>query len=108
MYNSHSDIWIVSSLQLKSALIIIINTEHKQAGAFAAVIVDFVVYPFDTLKTRIQSPEYEKVFTDTRTGAVRRNVLFRGLYQGIWSVVLSTIPSCMSHHHHQTHKKSHH
>ncbi|KAJ5832432.1 Mitochondrial substrate/solute carrier [Penicillium riverlandense] len=73
MYNSHSDIWV--------------------AGAFAAVIVDFFVYPFDTLKTRIQSPDYEKVFKDPRTGAVRRNVLFRGVYQGVWSVVFSTVPS---------------
>ncbi|KAJ6036227.1 Mitochondrial substrate/solute carrier [Penicillium herquei] len=64
-----------------------------QAGAFAAVVVDFIVYPFDTLKTRVQSPNYERVFKDPRTGAVKRNVLFRGLYQGVWSVVFSTIPS---------------
>ncbi|KAJ5691311.1 hypothetical protein N7488_012046, partial [Penicillium malachiteum] len=63
------------------------------AGAFAAVVVDFIVYPFDTLKTRVQSPNYERVFKDPRTGAVKRNVLFRGLYQGVWSVVFSTIPS---------------
>ncbi|KAJ5777440.1 hypothetical protein N7520_000686 [Penicillium odoratum] len=73
MYNSHTDIWI--------------------AGAFAAITVDFVVFPFDTLKTRIQSPNYEQVFKDARTGAVKRNVLFRGLYQGVWSVVFSTIPA---------------
>ncbi|KAJ6131175.1 hypothetical protein N7523_001635 [Penicillium sp. IBT 18751x] len=73
MYNSHTDIWF--------------------AGAFAAVTVDFIVYPFDTLKTRIQSPNYDTVFKDARTGAIRRNVLFKGLYQGIWSVVFSTIPS---------------
>ncbi|EKV21444.1 Mitochondrial carrier protein, putative [Penicillium digitatum] len=73
MYNTHSDVWV--------------------AGAFAAVVVDFIVYPFDTLKTRVQSPDYEKVFKDARTGIVRRNVLFRGLYQGIWSVVFSTIPA---------------
>ncbi|KAJ5714119.1 Mitochondrial substrate/solute carrier [Penicillium malachiteum] len=73
MYNSHTDIWI--------------------AGAFAAVVVDFIVYPFDTLKTRVQSPNYERVFKDPRTGAVKRNILFRGLYQGVWSVVFSTIPS---------------
>ncbi|KAJ5946599.1 isoflavone reductase family protein [Penicillium verhagenii] len=63
------------------------------AGAFAAVVVDFIVYPVDTLKTRIQSPNYERVYKDARTGAVKRNVLFRGLYQGVWSVVFSTIPS---------------
>ncbi|KAJ5827424.1 Mitochondrial substrate/solute carrier [Penicillium robsamsonii] len=73
MYNTSSDIWV--------------------AGAFAAVVVDFVVYPFDTLKTRVQSPNYEKVFKDARTGAVQRKVLFRGLYQGVWSVVFSTIPA---------------
>ncbi|KAJ5160430.1 uncharacterized protein N7482_007434 [Penicillium canariense] len=73
MYNTHSDIWF--------------------AGAFAAVVVDFIVYPVDTLKTRIQSPNYETVFKNARTGAVRRDVLFRGLYQGVWSVVFSTIPS---------------
>ncbi|EPS32140.1 hypothetical protein PDE_07099 [Penicillium oxalicum 114-2] len=73
MYNTHTDIWV--------------------AGAFAAIVVDFVVYPVDTLKTRIQSPDYEKVFKDARTQAVKRDVLFRGLYQGVWSVVFSTIPS---------------
>ncbi|CAI7610463.1 unnamed protein product [Penicillium glandicola] len=73
MYNTHSDIWV--------------------AGAFAAVVVDFVVYPFDTLKTRVQSPNYHKVFKDARTGAVQRSILFRGLYQGVWSVVFSTIPA---------------
>ncbi|KAK5806231.1 hypothetical protein VI817_000489 [Penicillium citrinum] len=73
MYNTHSDIWV--------------------AGAFAAVSVDFIVYPFDTLKTRIQSPNYEQLFKDSRSGAIRRDVLFRGLYQGVWSVVFSTIPS---------------
>ncbi|KAJ5489341.1 hypothetical protein N7539_004231 [Penicillium diatomitis] len=73
MYNTHTDIWV--------------------AGAFAAIVVDFFVYPVDTLKTRIQSPEYEKVFKDAQTRAIKRDVLFRGLYQGVWSVVFSTIPS---------------
>ncbi|KAH1499611.1 hypothetical protein LV164_001169 [Aspergillus fumigatus] len=72
MYNSNLDIWI--------------------AGAFAAVTVDFVVYPFDTLKTRVQSPDYNRLYKDAATGAVRRSALYRGLYQGVWSVVLSTIP----------------
>ncbi|CAI7634795.1 unnamed protein product [Penicillium bialowiezense] len=73
MYNSHTDIWV--------------------AGAFAAVVVDFVVYPVDTLKTRIQSPDYTKVFKDAHTGTIKRQLLFKGLYQGVWSVVFSTIPS---------------
>jgi len=66
-----------------------------QAGAIAAVTVDFLVYPFDTLKTRIQAPDYEKRYKDAKSGAIRRDVLFKGVYQGVWSVVLSTIPACM-------------
>ncbi|KAL4893896.1 mitochondrial carrier domain-containing protein [Aspergillus ambiguus] len=73
MSNSNLDIWI--------------------SGAFAAVTVDFIVYPFDTLKTRIQSSNYEKVYKDASTRAIRKDILFRGLYQGVWSVVFSTIPS---------------
>ncbi|PLN79445.1 mitochondrial carrier [Aspergillus taichungensis] len=69
------------------------NLDVWTAGAVAAVTVDFIVYPFDTLKTRIQSPAYNRIYKDASTGAVRKNVLFRGLYQGVWSVVLATIPS---------------
>jgi hypothetical protein len=50
----------------------------------------------DTLKTRIQSPNYNQLYKDATTGAIKRDVLFRGLYQGVWSVVLATVPSCMS------------
>ncbi|KAL2789003.1 mitochondrial carrier [Aspergillus keveii] len=73
MENSNLDIWL--------------------SGAVAVVTVDFLVYPFDTLKTRIQSPNYNTVYKDTATNTVRKNVLFRGLYQGVFSVVLSTIPA---------------
>ncbi|PKY07508.1 mitochondrial carrier [Aspergillus campestris IBT 28561] len=69
------------------------NLDVWVAGAIAAVTVDFIVYPFDTLKTRIQSPDYNRIYKDASTGAIRKNVLFRGLYQGVWSVVLATIPS---------------
>ncbi|KAL2011669.1 hypothetical protein VTN00DRAFT_4387 [Thermoascus crustaceus] len=69
------------------------NTDILFAGAFAAVTVDLLVYPLDTLKTRIQSPHYARLYKDPATGAVRRGVLFRGLYQGVWSVIFATIPS---------------
>lgn len=65
----------------------------RQAGAFAAFTVDILVYPLDTLKTRVQSPDYNKLYTKSSTNAINRS-LFRGLYQGIGSVVLATIPSC--------------
>jgi len=64
------------------------------AGAFAAFAVDLLVYPLDTLKTRIQSPDYKKIYYDASRNATNRKVLFRGLYQGVGSVILITIPSC--------------
>ncbi|KAE9376750.1 mitochondrial carrier [Stipitochalara longipes BDJ] len=63
------------------------------AGAFAAFTVDLLVYPLDTLKTRFQSPDYKKVYYDASKNAVNKRLLFRGLYQGVGSVILITIPS---------------
>jgi solute carrier family 25 S-adenosylmethionine transporter 26 len=54
------------------------------------------VYPLDTLKTRIQSPDYQKLYYDAAKNAINRKELFRGLYQGVGSVILITIPSCKS------------
>ncbi|MCJ1373256.1 hypothetical protein MMC20_004484 [Loxospora ochrophaea] len=62
------------------------------AGAFAAFTVDLLVYPLDTIKTRIQSPDYKRIYTNISTGAVNRS-LFRGLYQGVGSVIIVTVPS---------------
>ncbi|KAJ3495196.1 hypothetical protein NLG97_g3565 [Lecanicillium saksenae] len=60
------------------------------AGAFAAFTVDMLVYPFDTLKTRRQSQDYLKTYA--KDG--KRNALaVRGLYQGIGSVILVTLPA---------------
>jgi hypothetical protein len=64
-----------------------------QAGAFAAFTVDLLVYPLDTIKTRIQSPDYTRLYTNASTKGINRS-LFRGLYQGIGSVVIATLPSC--------------
>ncbi|PWY67338.1 mitochondrial carrier [Aspergillus eucalypticola CBS 122712] len=73
MYNTNTDIWL--------------------SGAFAVLIVDFLVYPIDTLKTRIQSPTYNRIYKDATTGAINRKLLFRGLYQGVGSVILATLPA---------------
>ncbi|KAG9186760.1 hypothetical protein G6011_09868 [Alternaria panax] len=62
------------------------------AGAIAAFTVDLLVYPLDTIKTRIQSPQYAKLYTDTQTGKVDPK-LFRGVYQGVGSVIVATLPS---------------
>ena len=70
--NSNADIWI--------------------AGAFAAFTVDLIVYPLDTIKTRIQSPDYKKLYTNSASNATNR-ALFRGVYQGVGSVIIATLPS---------------
>ena len=51
------------------------------SGAFAAFTVDLLIYPLDTLKTRLQSPAH------------RHLPLFRGPYQGLGPVILATLPS---------------
>ncbi|PSK45333.1 hypothetical protein B9Z65_2473 [Elsinoe australis] len=63
------------------------------AGAFAAFSVDLLVYPLDTLKTRIQSPDYKRLFVNGATNTVNKPALFRGLYQGLGSVIIATLPS---------------
>src|SRR5271168_1449467 len=65
-----------------------------QAGAFAAFTVDILVYPLDTLKTRIQSPDYRKIYYGLTKNTMNRRLLFHGLYQGVRSFILITIPSC--------------
>lgn len=72
------------------------NSDILVAGAFAAFTVDVLVYPLDTIKTRLQSPDYKRLYTNASTNSVNRS-LFRGLYQGIGSVVIATLPSCMAH-----------
>ena len=71
------------------------NTDILVAGAIAAFTVDLLVYPLDTIKTRLQSPDYKRLYKNASTNNVNRS-LFRGLYQGIGSVIIATVPSCMA------------
>ncbi|KAI9167545.1 S-adenosylmethionine mitochondrial carrier protein [Paramyrothecium foliicola] len=66
------------------------NGMINQAGAVAAFTVDVLVYPLDTLKTRYQSQDYLKVYA---SGSANKPFALRGLYQGIGSVVLATLPA---------------
>lgn len=70
--NTNADIWI--------------------AGAFAAFTVDLIVYPLDTIKTRLQSPDYVKLYRNGANTAFNPN-MFRGVYQGVGSVIIATLPS---------------
>lgn len=75
---------------------LVLRSDLKQAGATAAFTVDLLVYPLDTLKTRWQSPDYTRRFIDSSANAVNKRALFRGLYQGLGSVIIATLPSCTS------------
>ncbi|KAK4553234.1 hypothetical protein LTR86_009764 [Recurvomyces mirabilis] len=68
------------------------NVDIWIAGAFAAFTVDLIVYPLDTIKTRLQSPDYKKLYTNGPNNAVSRS-MFRGVYQGVGSVIIATLPS---------------
>ncbi|KAK2594148.1 hypothetical protein QQS21_008147 [Conoideocrella luteorostrata] len=59
------------------------------AGAVAAFTVDVLVYPLDTIKTRYQSQDYLSTYGSSKQIALAP----RGLYQGIGSVVLATLPA---------------
>jgi solute carrier family 25 S-adenosylmethionine transporter 26 len=63
----------------------------KQAGAFAGISVNLLVFPLDTLKTRLQSPEFQKTYRSA-TGIAQR-ALWRNLYQGVGTVLLVAVPS---------------
>ncbi|KAF4333116.1 PET8 member of the mitochondrial carrier (MCF) family [Fusarium beomiforme] len=64
------------------------------AAAFAALSVEFVVHPFDTLITRIQSPEYVPKY-QSHEGKLQP-ALFRGLYRGLTPTVVTTIPASVT------------
>ncbi|KXJ91638.1 mitochondrial carrier domain-containing protein [Microdochium bolleyi] len=64
------------------------------AGAAAAFTVDLLIYPLDTLKTRQQSRDFLKTFSDpSTTTRLPSRQLFRGLYQGIGIVIVATLPA---------------
>ena len=56
------------------------------AGALAAFTVDLLIYPLDTLKTRLQAPDYATRFPSGRG-------IYGGLYQGVGSVIIATLPA---------------
>ncbi|WPG99734.1 Hypothetical protein R9X50_00255300 [Acrodontium crateriforme] len=68
------------------------NTDIWIAGAFAAFTVDAIIYPLDTIKTRWQSPDYHRLYTNAAGNGVKRS-MFKGVYQGVGSVILATLPS---------------
>jgi hypothetical protein len=74
------------------------SSEHNRnidiwiAGAAAAFTVDLIVYPLDTIKTRLQSADYKKVYRNG-TNTAFTPAMFRGVYQGVGSVIIATLPA---------------
>ncbi|KAK6515599.1 hypothetical protein TWF506_007927 [Arthrobotrys conoides] len=60
------------------------HTDVVLAGATAAFAIDLIVYPLDTIKTRIQA---------SSEWTAGRRALFKGAYQGVGSIILATLPS---------------
>lgn len=69
------------------------NTEILLAGAAAAFAIDLVVFPLDTIKTRLQSQDYLKTFSRSASASQASGNVFRGLYHGVGSVVIATLPA---------------
>ncbi|EON98192.1 putative mitochondrial carrier protein [Phaeoacremonium minimum UCRPA7] len=63
------------------------------AGAVAAFTVDLLVYPLDTIKTRLQSQDYIKTYAKSASAPKSSIHVFRGLYQGVGSVIIATLPA---------------
>lgn len=59
----------------------------------AAFTVDLLVYPLDTIKTRYQSQGYLGLKNNLSSTKGTPYTALRGLYQGIGSVVLATLPA---------------
>ncbi|KLU83776.1 hypothetical protein MAPG_02827 [Magnaporthiopsis poae ATCC 64411] len=69
------------------------HTEVLVAGACAAFTIDLLVYPLDTLKTRWQSQDYIDTFKRSPAAKNVPKQTFRGLYQGVGSVIVATVPA---------------
>ncbi len=62
-----------------------------QAGSLAALSVDILIYPLDTVKTRLQAGTSTK--NDAPGAKAPARLRFSGLYQGVGSVVAITLPA---------------
>ncbi|RVD84405.1 uncharacterized protein DFL_006155 [Arthrobotrys flagrans] len=60
------------------------HTDVILAGAAAAFTIDLIIYPLDTIKTRLQA---------SSEWTAGKKALFKGAYQGVGSIILATLPS---------------
>ncbi|CEH19165.1 mitochondrial carrier protein [Ceraceosorus bombacis] len=55
-------------------------------GALAAFFVDILIFPLDTIKTRVQAPDRATRFPNNRG-------FYKGLWQGLGPIIVVTLPS---------------
>lgn len=98
MSNSNTDIILVSA-PASCAVPVSSSpacTYYSQAGAAAAFTIDLLVYPLDTIKTRYQSQDYLQTYAKKPPSTAAKqasSTVFRGLYQGVGSVIVATLPA---------------
>lgn len=68
-----------------------VGEKIEKAAVVAALSVDTLIHPVDTLITRIQSPNFSTQYKSA-SGAFRRS-LFRNLYQGFGPTLVAGLPA---------------
>lgn len=69
-------------LRLRAHLSLLSSPPFAQAGGVAGVSVDLILFPLDTIKTRLQSPQ-----GFNKAGG------FRGIYAGVPSAAVGSFPN---------------
>ncbi|KAH1488167.1 hypothetical protein LV164_006325 [Aspergillus fumigatus] len=70
------------------------NKDVSFAAGIAAVGVELLTHPLDTLITRLQSPAYASTYQ--RANGRINPVLYRGLYQGFGPTIITSIPASVA------------
>ncbi|PKX90081.1 putative mitochondrial carrier protein (Pet8) [Aspergillus novofumigatus IBT 16806] len=70
------------------------NKDVSFAAGIAAVGVELLIHPLDTLITRIQSPAYTSAYQ--RVNGSVKPALYRGLYQGFGPTIITSIPASVA------------
>ena len=84
----------LKKISIENILLMVLIKFSLKAGASAAFTVDLIVYPLDTIKTRWQSRDFMKTYGSFATNKKLPVGTFRGLYQGVGSVIIATLPAC--------------
>jgi solute carrier family 25 S-adenosylmethionine transporter 26 len=62
-----------------------------QSASLSSTLTTLLVFPLDTLKTRLQCPNYQQTHHNTNTTTITLRTLWRNLYRGVGAATLITI-----------------